>query len=264
MRLHTKLGRSLRVPMLLVGIGFAAFPAAGFAAPKDQTPISDTRIKGNVEHKISDLGSDVSAVTVTVNDQVVTLSGTVPSVWLKQQAIERARKTADVKSVVSDLTVMKEESDEALASQVAKELRRYVFYTVYDDVNGRVRDGVVTLTGEVTPPYKADEMANLVAKVHGVSEVNNDIKALPVSISDDRLRVQIARAIYRDSLFWNYAIQVNPPIHVVVEHGHVTLTGVVNSEVERRKAEVIARTTFGSFSVDNELKLDSEMTGKSS
>jgi len=44
-----------------------------------------------------------------------------------------------------------------------------------------------------------------------------------------------------------------------VENGHVTLTGVVNSEVERRKAEAVARTTFGVFSVDNRLRLDSEM-----
>jgi hypothetical protein len=42
--------------------------------------------------------------------------------------------------------------------------------------------------------------------------------------------------------FWNYAIQVDPPIHVIVRHGRVTLTGVVISEVERRKAEVMART----------------------
>src|SRR5262249_12743555 len=152
--------------------------------------------------------------------------------------IEHARKTSDVRSVISELSVMKAENDEALAKQVANALRRYVFYTVYDDVNGRVRDGVVTLTGEVTAPYKASDLADLVAKVHGVREIENEIKTLPVSISDDQLRVRIARAIYRDSLFWNYAIQVNPPIHVVVEHGHVKLTGVVNSEVERRKAEV--------------------------
>jgi hypothetical protein len=64
---------------------------------------------------------------------------------------------------------------------------------------------------------------------------------------------------YRDPLFWNYAIQVNPPVHVVVDNGHVTLTGVVNSEVERRQAETIARTTPGVFSVDNKLRLDREM-----
>jgi osmotically-inducible protein OsmY len=45
---------------------------------------------------------------------------------------------------------------------------------------------------------------------------------------------------------------VNPPIHIIVEHG-VTLTGAVGSKVERQKAEMIARTTFGVFNVENRL-----------
>jgi len=78
--------------------------------------------------------------------------------------------------------------------------------------------------------------------------------------SDEMIANDIAAQVrqYRDPLFWNYAIQVNPPIHVVVKGGHVTLKGVVNSEVERRTAEAIARSTSGVFSVENELRLDRE------
>ena len=166
---------------------------------------------------------------------------------------------SNVKSLVPDLTVTRSESDAILANEIAKRIRQYVFYTIYDDVAGSVHDGVVTLTGKVTMPHKASDIGNLVAHIPGVREVDNKISTLPVSTFDDQLRVSIARQIYRDPMFWNYAIQVNPPIHVVVEHGHVTLTGVVNSEVERRKAEAVARTTFGVFSVDNQLRLDSEM-----
>jgi hypothetical protein len=50
----------------------------------------------------------------------------------------------------------------------------------------------------------------------------------------------------------------NPPIHIVVERGHVTLAGVVNSNVERALARSLA-IGFGSFSVKNELKTDAEM-----
>ena len=149
--------------------------------------------------------------------------------------------------------------DHMIASEVSRRVRQYVFYTIYDDVEGSVHDGVVTLTGKVTMPHKASDIGDLVARVPGVREVDNKISTLPVSTFDDELRVAIASQIYRDPLFWNYAIQVNPPIHVVVENGHVTLTGVVNSEVERRKAETVARTTFGVFSVDNRLRLDSQM-----
>jgi hyperosmotically inducible protein len=61
-------------------------------------------------------------------------------------------------------------------------------------------------------------------------------------------------------MFWNYAMQVNPPIHIIVDNGHVTLTGVVNSEMERRVAEATVRSTDFVFSVDNKLQLDREMS----
>ena len=152
-----------------------------------------------------------------------------------------------------------QKNDEMLANEIAKQVRNYVFYTIYDDVQGSVHDGVVTLSGKVTMPYKASEIGKLVARVPGVREVDNKISTLPVSTFDDELRVAIASQIYRDPLFWNYAIQVNPPIHIIVENGHVTLTGVVNSEVERRVAEVSARGAGYAFSVKNSLRLDREM-----
>ncbi len=81
--------------------------------------------------------------------------------------------------------------------------------------------------------YKAKDMARLAARVKGVLEVNNQLSELPVSIHDDQLRRSIARQIYRDPVFSRYAIHVNPPIHIIVERGNVTLTGAVNSTLER-------------------------------
>jgi osmotically-inducible protein OsmY len=150
-------------------------------------------------------------------------------------------------------------SDQLIADRIGEQINRYVFYTIFDDVQGRIDNGLVTLTGKVTAPYKAKAIGELAKRVAGVREVDNKIETLPVSTFDDQLRVAIASSIYRDGMFWNYAIQVNPPIHVIVDGGHVTLTGVVNSEVERRVAEMKAREAFGSFTVANELKLDSEM-----
>jgi hyperosmotically inducible protein len=195
-------------------------------------------------------------VRVQVSNRVVTLTGTVPSVWAKDKIINEVRDIDDVDSVVSELTVAGAESDRAIAEEVARSVRQYVFYSIYDDVHISVNNGVVTLTGRITSPHHAGELADLASRVRGVREVRNEIKALPVSIHDDQLRYSIASQIYRDPLFWNYAIQVDPPIHVVVENGRVTLTGVVNSEVERRKAENIARSTFGVFSVENHLRVD--------
>jgi osmotically-inducible protein OsmY len=231
--------------------------AVASAAPRNRDTLSDdARIQVTVARQLSDLDRTSSPVNITVHDGVVTLSGTVPSLWLKQEAIKRAQKVDDVKTVVADLAIRRGESDEAIASEVTNRIQQYALLTVYDDVEGAVHDGVVTLTGKVTMPFKASDLSDLVARVPGVQEVHNDIATLPLSTFDDHLRVAIASKIYRDPLFWNYAMQVNPPIHVVVEHGHVTLTGVINSEVERRKAEAVARETAGVFSVDNKLRLD--------
>jgi hyperosmotically inducible periplasmic protein len=148
--------------------------------------------------------------------------------------------------------------DFQVLKDVAASVDRYTQFTIFDDVSAHVKDGVVTLTGKVTMPYKRDDIARRVAKVDGVVTVRDEIKVLPVSQFDDELRYRIARSIYGHSNFWNYAIMPNPPIHIVVEHGRVTLTGVVNSEVDRMLARSLA-TQFGALSVTNALKTDAEM-----
>ncbi len=142
---------------------------------------------------------------------------------------------------------------------VADQVNRYPNFTVFDDVAAGIDNGVVTLTGHVTMPYKRDDLAKRVAKIDGVMSVQNKIEVLPVSMFDDELRFRIARAIYGNSAFWQYAAMANPPIHIIVRNGNVTLTGVVNSEVERALARSLA-TGFGEFSVNNNLKTDAEMT----
>ena len=94
--------------------------------------------------------------------------------------------------------------------------------------------------------------------VAGVTQVVNRMTALPVSQFDDELRFRIARSIYGNANFWNYSIMANPPIHIVVDRGQVTLTGVVQSNVDRMLALSLA-TGFGAFSVTSELKTDAEM-----
>lgn len=143
-------------------------------------------------------------------------------------------------------------------NDVSKTVNRYAFFTIFDDLSAQVENGVVTLSGKVTMPYKKDDIEKRVAKVVGVTQVVNHIAVLPVSGWDDDLRYRIARSIYSHSNFWNYAIMANPPIHVVVDHGHVTLTGVVQSEVDRALARSLA-TQFGVMSVKVDLKTDAEV-----
>ena len=142
-------------------------------------------------------------------------------------------------------------------NDVAKAVNRYEQFTIFDDISANVKDGVVTLEGKVTMPYKKNDIEKRVAKVDGVTRIVNKVDVLPVSTWDDELRYRIARAIYGNSNFWHYAASANPPIHVVVDHGRVTLTGVVQSEVDRMLARSLV-TQNGVMSVTNKLQTAEE------
>jgi hyperosmotically inducible periplasmic protein len=150
-----------------------------------------------------------------------------------------------------------EPEDFQVAKGVVKAVNHYAYFTVFDDVSVQVENGVATLTGHVTQPFKKSDLEKRVAKVAGVTRVNSRIEALPLSQFDDQLRYRIARAIYGNMNFQPYASMVNPPIHIVVERGHVTLIGVVQSEVDRMLARSLAAQP-GAFSITSQLKTVAE------
>jgi len=143
-------------------------------------------------------------------------------------------------------------------TDIADQVNRYTQLTIFDSISATVDEGRVVLTGWVTMPYKRDDIERRVRKVEGLLSVDNKIGVLPVSAWDDELRFKVARAIYSHSLFWGYASMSNPPIRVVVNRGHVTLEGVVQSNVERMLARSLA-SGLGAFDVKNELKTDAEV-----
>ena len=147
--------------------------------------------------------------------------------------------------------------DLQVARDVSRQVLTYSQFSIFDAVHMQIDDGVVTLTGKVTMPFKKTDLQKRVAKVDGVSRVVNRLEVLPVSNWDDQLRYRIARAIYGNANFWNYAASANPPIHIIVERGRVTLTGVVQSEVERMLARSLVNQD-GVFSVTNKLQTVAE------
>jgi hyperosmotically inducible protein len=151
-----------------------------------------------------------------------------------------------------------ERKDLQVFNDIADQVNRYTQLTIFDSISASVNDGRVVLSGWVTMPYKRDDLARRVAKVESVMSVDNRIGVLPVSQFDDELRFRIARAIYSHSSFWNYAAMANPPIRIVVNHGRVSLEGVVQSNVERMLARSLA-SGFGAFDVKNDLKTDAEV-----
>ena len=230
------------------------FVFAAVAAQAAQTAAPDQQLQTRVEQRLSD--RRVRGIKVAAHEGSVTLSGAVGSVGAKQDLIAAVLKVEGVKEIVSELTIGKAESDQKLAERIADQMRRSSYFTVFDDVEIGVDNGVVTLTGFVTQPIKSEDLARRASHVDGVQDFINHLEVLPASLGDDRLRSIIANTLYRDPTFSNYASQAVPPIHIVVRNSSVLLTGVVNSEVERRQAENIVRGISGIIGVQNALRVE--------
>jgi len=158
---------------------------------------------------------------------------------------------------VANVAQAQDRRDIRLADDIGRALNGYVKLTIFDDITAQVENGAVVLSGKVTMPFKRNDLEKRIGNIDGVRSLRNDIGVLPVSTFDDQLRYRVARAIYGNPSFWTYASMANPPIHIIVERGHITLSGVVNSNVERMLARSLA-TGLGEFSVTNALKTDAE------
>ncbi|HLW52542.1 MAG TPA: BON domain-containing protein [Candidatus Angelobacter sp.] len=140
-----------------------------------------------------------------------------------------------------------------LNRQVYHELVMLPQLTVFDDLSFTVNDGTVTLTGEVRNAVLKDEAANVVKRIAGVEQVNNQIQILHASFNDDRIRREVARSIFRDDQLFRYSLEVVPSIHIIVMNGDVSLRGVVDNQADKNVAGIRANGVPGVFSVNNSL-----------
>ena len=147
--------------------------------------------------------------------------------------------------------------DFQIAMDILSIVNGYDRYSIFDDISVNVKDGVVTMTGKVTYGIKSQEIAKLAKQVRGVVEVKNEVQQLPASKFDDNLRSSIADAIYNNPSFSEYQMLKNKPIHIIVENGTVTLTGIVHTDMDRRLAYSLARGSNASHVV-NSLKTANE------
>jgi hyperosmotically inducible protein len=131
-------------------------------------------------------------------------------------------------------------TDEGIVQKTGHEIRMYSRYTIWDNITYRVQNGNVELDGQVSQPFKKDDLGRIVQRIPGVVSVTNNLKVLPLSPNDDRLRQQVARAIFRDPVLSRYSMGVVPSIHIIVDNGRVTLEGVVSSVSEKNIAGIRA------------------------
>jgi osmotically-inducible protein OsmY len=142
-----------------------------------------------------------------------------------------------------------------LTDQVRHELVMLPYYSVFDDLNYTVDNGVVTLSGAVTRPVLKDDAERSIKHLPGVTQVVNNIRVLPLSTFDNRIRMAEYRSIFGFAGLYRYAMGAVPSVHIIVDNGHVTLTGVVDSEADKNLANIRANTVPGVFSVTNNLRV---------
>ena len=153
-------------------------------------------------------------------------------------------------------TQLSEKGRQNLVKQVRHELVMMPFYGVFDNVAFKLDGYVVTLLGQVTRPTLKSEAENRVKSVEGVEKVINQIEVLPLSPNDDRIRIDVARAIFNHPVLQQYTLRAVPPIHIIVKNGNVTLEGFVAREMDKNVANLQANGVSGVFSVKNNLMVD--------
>jgi hyperosmotically inducible protein len=149
-------------------------------------------------------------------------------------------------------------SQERLEREVRHELVMLPYYGVFDNLAFKVDGSKVTLLGEVTRPTLKTDAEGVVKHIEGVENVDNQIEVLPLSPNDDRIRLAVYRAVYRQASLSRYALQAMPPIHIIVKNGHVSLEGVVATEADKNLAGIRAKGVSGVFSVDNNLRVEKQ------
>jgi len=146
-----------------------------------------------------------------------------------------------------------------ITREVRHELLLLPYYGVFDNLAYKVGpDGTVTPLGQVARPTLKSDAENVVKKIEGVEKVDNQIKVLPVSGNDDQIRRATYRAIYGNSTLAPYSMRAVPPIHIIVDNGHVTLEGVVARQMDKQIAEMQAKSVPGVFSVDDNLRVEED------
>jgi osmotically-inducible protein OsmY len=193
----------------------------------------------------------------SVEDGIVTLTGSVDLYQQKLDAAKKVRKMDKVQGVRNLIEVSSTVPDTQLAAKLDRKLYfdRIGYGNQFNYITASVQDGVATLSGETRTYVDRDSALWIASNMPGVKEVVNDIRVAPTSNFDDDIRIRAMRAIYRDPVLGRYAIDPAAPIRIVVNNGKLSLYGTVENAMDKNVAGIRAGQIFGVFSVQNNLEV---------
>jgi osmotically-inducible protein OsmY len=211
---------------------------------------SDSDIRRDVEDELRwtpDL--DPTDIAVAVNTGVVTLAGFVRSFMQKYQAETAAKRVAGVIGVANDLEVrlpgIDERPDPEIARDAIARIKSELPYS-WEKIRAVVKNGFLTLEGEVEWNYQRQRAEEAVRRVRGLKAVTNSIEVKP-RVAPTEIRRKIEEALRR-------AAELDASrITVEATRNEVILRGTVRSWAERQEAERAAWAAPGVGKVDNQI-----------
>lgn len=239
--------------------------APSAVAPHSTVALGQSADAGQDNQILADIQNNVlkrsqfKAVKASVQNSIVTLTGTVDVYSQKEDLDKRVHRIKNVKGVENEVEVGGPEIPDA---QLQDKLVKAISYdrvgygtTPFNAISVNVRNGVVTLGGSAYGPVDADSAVAVASNMKGVKDVVNEISVDPVSPMDDRIRRAVYRAVYGFPSLNKYAIDPAQPIRIQVKNGNVTLYGVVINKGDKDAAGIRANTVPGVFSVTNNLQV---------
>jgi osmotically-inducible protein OsmY len=216
------------------------------------TARTDIQIKDDVLSELKYEPSIKSTdIDVLVQDGIVTLQGSVSSYGERWETVRVAQRVASVAAIINEIIVNLPESshriDGEIASMAANQIEWFLS-TPIGAVEVTVKEGWLTLNGEVEWEYQRKAAQNFVQHLLGVKGVSNLIIVKP-SLTATGIETDIKSAFQRSALL------DAQQIHVEIADNKVTLQGKVRNYGEREEAERVAWAAPGVLSVDNQITM---------
>lgn len=210
----------------------------------------DHKLQAAVQSRLDlDPAINSSHIGVSVRDGIVTISGHVPSLLERSSAERASGEVKGVRAVINELVVelpgTDKTSDEQIAERAYARLASNVLVPL-DRLHLAVKDGTITLHGDVDWHFQLKAAINDLELLEGVREIRSDAEIRP-PVQADRVHEQIKQAL----------AHISPldadRIHVAAKGSEVTLSGQVTSWHEKGLAESTAWCIPGVSRVTNQI-----------
>lgn len=211
---------------------------------------SDSDIQQDVEEELrSDPNLDAIDIGVAVKNGIVTLTGFTKTYADKFEAEAAAKRIVGVLGVANDIQVRlpgEERPDPDIAREAATAIKTRLPFAA-EHIRAIVKNGWITLEGEVEWDYQRKEAERAVHHISGIKGVTNLIQLKPQNVATAEIKRKIEEAFRRSAEIDASRITVE------ANGGEVILRGRVRTWAERREAERAAWAAPGVVSVKNEI-----------